>query len=91
MAVVRGCQHFIFSCVVLMEGEEKQEYAHQRHGMKARSAPGPNDFNITFFKKLWHLIKGEIWCMVEDFNKNSLDLRRLNYRIITLVQGSQHN
>jgi hypothetical protein len=50
MAVGRGCQHFIFSCVVLMEGEEKQEYAHQRHGMKAGSAPGPNDFNITFLR-----------------------------------------
>jgi hypothetical protein len=33
-----------------MEGEEKQEYAHQRHGMKAGSAPGPNDFNITFLR-----------------------------------------
>jgi hypothetical protein len=53
--------------------------------MKAGSAPGPNGFNITFFKKPWHLIKEEIWCMVEDFNKNCLDLKRLNYGVITLV------
>jgi hypothetical protein len=54
-------------------------------GMKSESAPGPNGFTITFFKKLWQLIKNEILGMVQDFDNNKLDLRRLNYGVITLV------
>jgi hypothetical protein len=53
--------------------------------MNAGSAPSPNGFNITFFRKLCHLIKKEIWDMVEDFIRNNLDLKRLNYGVITLV------
>jgi hypothetical protein len=34
---------------------------------------------------MWHLIKKEILGMVQDFNGNKLDLRRLNYGVITLV------
>jgi hypothetical protein len=54
-------------------------------GMKTESAPGPNGFTVTFFKKLWKFIKPEILNMVSDFNNNCLDLRRLNYGVITLV------
>jgi hypothetical protein len=53
--------------------------------MKSDTAPGPNGSNVTFFKKMWHLIKKGIWEMVQDFNGNKLDLRRLNYGVITLV------
>jgi hypothetical protein len=54
-------------------------------GMKTESAPGPNGFSVTFLKKLWKTIKAEILNMVPDFNKGTLDLRRLNYGVITLV------
>jgi hypothetical protein len=54
-------------------------------GMKTESAPGPNGFTVTFFKKLWKFIKPEILNMVSDFNNNILDLRRLNYGVIILV------
>jgi hypothetical protein len=54
-------------------------------GMKSDSAPGPNGFTVFFFKKLWGQIKKELMGMVRDFNSNSLDLKRLNYGVITLV------
>jgi hypothetical protein len=54
-------------------------------GMKTESAPGPNGFIVSFFTKMWGYIKGEIMKMVYDFNLNKLDLKRLNYGVITLV------
>jgi hypothetical protein len=53
--------------------------------MKSDTAPRPNGFNVSFFLNMWHLIKKEILGMVQDFNGNKLDLRRLNYGVITLV------
>jgi hypothetical protein len=54
-------------------------------GMKTESASGPNRFSVIFFKKLWKIIKAEILNMASNFNKGTLDLRRLNYGVITLV------
>jgi hypothetical protein len=53
--------------------------------MKVESAPRPNGFTVFFFKKLWTHVKPELLRMVLDFNSNSLDLKRLNYGVITLV------
>jgi hypothetical protein len=54
-------------------------------GMKIESAPGPNGFIVTFFKRFWNLLKKEIMGMVQDFNGGAMDLKRLNYGMITLV------
>jgi hypothetical protein len=54
-------------------------------GMKSNSAPSPNDFIVVFFKKLWGQISGVLLKMVRDFNNNKLDLKRLNFGVITLV------
>jgi hypothetical protein len=53
--------------------------------MRTDSARSPNGFSVSFFEKLWELIKAEIMGMVQDFNKTELDLSRLNYGVITLV------
>jgi hypothetical protein len=53
--------------------------------MKSESAPGPNGFTVTFFKRIWDHIKQEIMGMVRDFNEAILDLQSLNYGVITLV------
>jgi hypothetical protein len=53
--------------------------------MKTKSAPGPNGFTVSFFKQLWGVIRLEVMKMVRDYNNNALDLRRLNYGVITLV------
>jgi hypothetical protein len=54
--------------------------------MKAKSAPGSNGLTVTFFRKFWrYLEKKDFMQMVHDFNRNTLDLKRLNYGVITLV------
>ena len=53
--------------------------------MKENTAPGPNGFGVTFYKKCWNLIKGELMEMINDFYLGNLDLTKLNYGIVTLV------
>ena len=54
--------------------------------MKSASAPGPNGFGVQFFKSFWPIIKGDYMALFEDLHKRVLDVRRLNYGVITLVQ-----
>jgi hypothetical protein len=54
-------------------------------GMKSDPAPGPNGFIVVFFKKLWGFIKHGVMRMVEDFNRNRLDLKRLNFGVTTMA------
>jgi hypothetical protein len=63
----------------------EKDLARAVHRMKIESAPGPNGFIVTFFKRLWKVIKDDIMKMVLDFNKDVLDLKRLNYGVITLI------
>lgn len=53
--------------------------------MKENSAPRPNGFSVSFFKKCWDTIKEDVFKMFQDFWNNQLDIKRLNYGIITLV------
>jgi hypothetical protein len=54
-------------------------------GMKENSAPSPNGYGVVFFKKFWQVIKGDLEIMFQDFYNNKLDIKRLNYGVITLV------
>ena len=53
--------------------------------MKSNSAPGPNGFGVQFFKTFWPVIKGDLLAMFDDFHKGALDIKRLNYGVITPV------
>ncbi|RLN23448.1 hypothetical protein C2845_PM07G29970 [Panicum miliaceum] len=53
--------------------------------MKSNSAPGPNGFGVQFFKSFWPQVKGDLLAMFEDLYNHNLDLKRLNYGVITLV------
>jgi hypothetical protein len=54
-------------------------------GMKTNSSPSKNSFTVLFFKKHWQFNMGEMLKLAVDFNNNEVDLRRLNYGVITLV------
>jgi len=54
-------------------------------GMKENSAPGPNGYGVVFFKKFWEYIKEELKSMFTYFYNDKLDIKRLNYGVITLV------
>jgi hypothetical protein len=53
--------------------------------MKENSAPGPNGYGIVFFKRFWELVKGDILDMFSDLWEERLDIKRLNYGVVTLV------
>lgn len=53
--------------------------------MKVNSAPGPNGFSVTFFQKFWDITQGDLMCMFQDFWEGQLDIKRLNFGVITLV------
>lgn len=57
--------------------------------MKRDSAPGPNGFSVTFFQQLWEVVKDDYFKMFEDFHRGYLDIKRLNYGVITLVPKTQ--
>jgi hypothetical protein len=56
---------------------------------KSDSAPRLNGFTAMFFKKLWVYVKNGMMRMVEDFNGNKMDLKRLNFGVITFVPKVQ--
>jgi hypothetical protein len=53
--------------------------------MRVDSAPGPNGFDVQFFKTFCPVIKGDYMAMLHDFHKRELDIKRLNFGVITLV------
>jgi hypothetical protein len=85
----------VIVCWTMMTEWYYQAHTRKKHvimaigGMKTESALGPNGFIVLFFKKLWLVIKKELMGMVIDFNEWKLDLRRLNYGVIMLVQKTK--
>jgi hypothetical protein len=57
--------------------------------MKENTAPDPNGFSVTFYKKCWATIKTELMGMVNEFFMGNLDIARLNYGVITLIPKVQ--
>ncbi|XP_062200461.1 protein unc-13 homolog [Phragmites australis] len=53
--------------------------------MKLYTTFDPNGFGVSFFINFWDVIKRDVIDMVRDFQKGSLDLKRLNYGVITLL------
>jgi hypothetical protein len=54
-------------------------------GMKENSTPGPNGYGVIFFRQFWDLIKEDMGAMFRDFSNDQLDIKRLNYGVITIV------
>ena len=53
--------------------------------MKNNKAPGPDGFPTEFYKKCWHIIKGELLPMFNDLFSGQLQLFHLNFGTITLL------
>jgi mannosylglycoprotein endo-beta-mannosidase len=50
--------------------------------MKLDSAPGPDGFPVTFFKRFWGTLKGTVLEILNDFALGRVDVARLNYGIL---------
>jgi len=53
--------------------------------MQNGKAPGPNGFNVDFFKACWDIVKHDILDVVEDSRKNKTILKALNTSFISLI------
>jgi len=73
----------------LIRDFQEEEVKSAMCSMKSNSAPGPNGFGVQFFKSFWQLIGNDYLALFQDLHKGLLDIRRLNYGVITLVPKSQ--
>jgi len=73
----------------LIRDFQEEEVKSAMCSMKSNSAPGPNGFGVQFFKSFWQLIGNDYLALFQDLHKGVLDIRRLNYRVITLVPKAQ--
>ena len=53
--------------------------------MKNNKAPGPDAFLVEFYKRCWHVIKGDLLPMFQDHFLGQLQLFHLNFGTITLL------
>ncbi|XP_028190711.1 uncharacterized protein LOC114376680 [Glycine soja] len=63
--------------------------------MANNKAPGPDGFNVLFFKKAWNIVGDDIFAAVNEFFTTGKILKQLNHAIIVLIpkhdQASQVN
>lgn len=53
--------------------------------MQNGKAPGPDGFNVDFFKACWNIVKQDIQNVVEDSRMNRTILKVLNTSFISLI------
>jgi len=53
--------------------------------MQNGKAPGPDEFNVDFFKACWNIVKKDILNVVEDSRTDKTILKALNTTFITLI------
>lgn len=53
--------------------------------MEHNKAAGPDKIPVEFYQTRWNIIKEDIMELFNDFHQGKLDVRRLNYGIITLL------
>ena len=54
-------------------------------GLKHNSASGPDDFPAEFFQDFWDIIHIDLWKLFKDFYGGVLDIKRLNFGLVTLL------
>jgi hypothetical protein len=57
--------------------------------MDKNKASGPDGIPIEFYQHCWGILKYDVLEMFADFYDGTLDIRRLNYGIITLLPKSK--
>ncbi|XP_028082885.1 uncharacterized protein LOC114284188 [Camellia sinensis] len=55
---------------------------------EGNKAPGPNGFNMSFFKKCWGIVKYDVLQFMREFHQNASLVRGLNSSFIALIPKS---
>jgi exonuclease III len=53
--------------------------------LKHNSAPGPDGIPAEFFQDFWEIIHNDLWNLFKDFYNGALDIKRLNFGLVTLI------
>jgi hypothetical protein len=53
--------------------------------MEKNKAAGPDGLLVEFFQSCWDIIKEDVVDLFSDFHRGVLDVRKINYGIITLI------
>jgi hypothetical protein len=59
--------------------------------MDKNKAARPDGFPIEFYQACWHVIKGDMIELFEDFFLGHMDIKRINYGIITLLPKTKED
>ena len=63
----------------------KAEIKEAVFGSYSDGAPGPDGFSFMFYQHFWETIKGDLMELFSCFERDELDLARLNYDMITPI------
>jgi hypothetical protein len=63
----------------------EEEIRHALFQMEKNKATRSDGIPIEFYQVYWAFIKSDICALFEDFYQGTLDIKRLNYDIITLL------
>eukprot|EP00253_Pinus_taeda_P019643 PITA_19643 len=63
----------------------KEEISDVLKEMQNGKAPGPDGFNVDFFKSCWNIVKQDTLNVVEDSRRNRTILKALNTSFISLI------
>jgi len=63
----------------------KEEVNYAIKDMQNGKTPGPNGFNVDFFKSCWSIVKQDIMNVVKDSKLNRTILMALNTSFISLI------
>lgn len=53
--------------------------------MEINKVPGPNKIPIEFFQVCWEIVRQDIIQLFQDFHTEKVNIRRINYGIISLL------
>ncbi|KAL9676604.1 hypothetical protein QQ045_004820 [Rhodiola kirilowii] len=69
-----------------LEGEiSEEEIMAAIRDCDGNKAPGPDDFNVNFYKKIWLIVGEEVVGFVKEFSSNGKLARSINKTFIALI------
>jgi hypothetical protein len=75
----------------ILEAEMTEEEIFQAiKGSYAEGSPGPDGFSFLFYYKFWSIIQGDFMALVREFNKEDLNIARLNYTMVILTPKEEN-
>jgi hypothetical protein len=71
--------------IVLISPFSEEEVQKALFQMEKNKAVDPDGIPIEFYQSCWNFIKGDMMALFMEFHEERMDIRRLNYDIITLL------